>query len=623
MLSRQHILWFVVGAGAIALAVVFALRRDRAGRTDTARSSGPAATADSKGSSNDAAHGGFRDVAPESGLDFRMQFLPDEQGEKFKINLYDHGCGVAVADYNGDGYDDIYLLNQLGPNALYRNKGDGTFVKVSPDSGGVALGDRICVGAVFGDFDNDHDQDLYVTSTRGGNVLFENIGNDQFRDITEQAGLKCIAHSQTATFWDYDNDGDLDLYVTNSAKWTTDEYDQVSHFYRGLRTLWELTSSPKEYNILYRNNGNGTFTDVTETARLGGQGWGGDVAVVDYDEDGYLDLFVTNMFGFSQLYHNDRDGTFSDVTSQTLKRTSWGAIGSKFFDFNNDGRLDLIVADMHSDMWMPFDYDVKLIDEKRKYPSMFGPKGSDEQAERAADRLRINYFDFFFGNTLYKNLGGGQFEEVSSAANMETFWPWGVATGDFDNDGFEDVFLPSGMGYPFFYWRNMLMMNRGNGQFEDAGVRAGIEPPRGGIYQEQEIGGRQAPRSSRCAATADFDHDGRLDLVVNNFNDRVYYYRNEFPRRNSVSFRLKGTQSNPDAIGALVRIWCGSDQMVRQVHAAGGYLSQSSKTVHFGIAEHSKVDRVEIVWPSGRRQQLGETEINRLHEIVEPAAGTP
>src|SRR5438128_8987308 len=164
---------------------------------------------------------GFREAAKASGITFRMAFLPAEQGEKFKINLYDHGCGVAVGDFDGDGFDDIYFCNQLGPNALYRNKGDGTFEDVTQRAG-VALGDRICTGATFADYDNDGHQDLFVTSTRGGNVLFKNLGNGKFKDVTKEAGVSCIAHSQTAVFFDYDNDGFLDLFVTNTAQWTHD-----------------------------------------------------------------------------------------------------------------------------------------------------------------------------------------------------------------------------------------------------------------------------------------------------------------------------------------------------------------------------------------------------------------
>jgi hypothetical protein len=389
-----------------------------------------------------------------------------------------------------------------------------------------------------------------------------------------------------------------------------------------------------EFNILYHNNGDGTFTDVTDKAGLKGKGWGGDVAVFDYDEDGYLDLLVTNMFGRSQLYHNNRDGTFTDVTRTVLGRTSFGAIGSKVFDFNNDGKLDLLIVDMHSDMWMRPEDDPDaqreaiIGYEKVKCKYLTGPLkelNRDLRDEKKyAAILKINYDEVIFGNTLFKNLGNGKFEEVSDKANMETFWPWGIVTGDFDNDGYEDVFLPSGMGYPFFYWHNYLMMNNGDGTFTDRSAALGIEPPRAGIYLEEKIGGRNAARSSRCAAVADFDHDGRLDIITNNFNDRPYYFRNNLPRKNYVAFRLQGSACNRDAIGALVKIHVGKEVMVRQVHPAGGYLSQSSRTVHFGLGDRTKIDRVEIKWPGSRKwprghvQELKTPDINRLHEIVEP-----
>lgn len=159
---------------------------------------------------------GFRNALAESGITFRMSFLPAEQGEKFKINLYDHGSGVAVGDFDGDGHDDIYFVNQLGPNALYRNRGDGTFEDVTARAG-VALGDRVCTGAVFADYDNDGHQDLFVTSMRGGNVLLQNQGDGTFKDVTTQAGLSHAGHSQMAFFFDYDNDGHLDLLVLQTV----------------------------------------------------------------------------------------------------------------------------------------------------------------------------------------------------------------------------------------------------------------------------------------------------------------------------------------------------------------------------------------------------------------------
>jgi hypothetical protein len=496
------------------------------------------------------------------------------------------------------------------------------------------------VAATFADYDNSGHQSLFVTSTRGGNVLFKNLGNGKFKDVTKEAGLTLVAHCQTSAFFDYDNDGYLDLLVTGTANWTTNLYDKTYHYYPGLPSFMDLALSRKENNVLYHNepvdpldpSKGRKFVDVTEKAGLKGKGWAADVAILDYDEDGYLDVLVTNMFGAAQLYHNDRNGTFTEVTNKTLGRTSWGGMGCKAFDFNNDGKLDLFIVDMHSDMWLPSRDDPQLLqfakkNQRVKYSDSSGGARQfpqmvtnvDEQEQAIAGLLQIKYKEVIFGNTFFKNLGGGKFEEISDRAGLETFWPWGILTGDFDNDGFEDVFIPSGMGYPFFYWPNALMMNNGNETFTDHARAEDIEPPARGIYQEQPLGGKPAARSSRAAAAADFRGVGRLDIVVNNFNDPPYYFQNQFPQRNFAEFRLTGTKSNRDAIGAVVRLHTGSEIMTRQVNPAGGYLSQSSKVVHSGLGDRTTIDRLEIRWPSGYRQTIEKPVLNKRLEIVESA----
>jgi len=572
---------------------------------------------------------GFRDVARESGLDFHMGFLPDESGTTFKINLYDHGCGVSIADYDGDGHEDVFFLNQLGSNALFRNRGDGTFEDVT-EKVGVGLDDRICVGGTFADVDNDGDQDLFVASTRGGNVFYENQGGGVLKDMTKAAGLEHIGHSQTAIFFDYDNDGLLDLYVVHTADWTLDEINPTSKTFKGKGGdgFDAVIQSAKEYNILYHNNGDGTFTDVTKKVGLQGRGWSSDVAIFDYDEDGDQDVLVACMFGRAQLYRND-NGKFVDVTLDTLGRTSWGGMGVKVFDAHNDSRLDVLIVDMHSDMWMGLDLShgsLKLATDsaQKKFRSIFGPmKQKDNKLvkteERWADTLAFSRGEVLFGNSFFRATDKGTFEELSEEVGLETLWPWGISVGDFDNDGHQDLFLSSGMGFPFYYWPNHLMLNNGDGTFSDHATERGIEPPVQGHYHDKKIQNRDSVRSSRCAATADFDGDGRLEIITNNFNDIPYYFKNEFDTSNNyVALRLQGTSSNRDAIGARILAHVGDQTMLRMVHSAGGYLSQSSRTVHFGLGQHEVIDRIEISWPSGIKQVIKNPTLNQVHDVVEP-----
>ncbi|MCI0633031.1 MAG: VCBS repeat-containing protein, partial [Actinobacteria bacterium] len=402
----------------------------------------------------------FTDALAGSGIDFRHHFIDTESGSTYKVNPYDHGSGVLVADVNGDGKDDVYFLDFLGPNQLYINKGGLEFENATAQSG-IAVDRAISVGGAFGDYDNDGDPDLYVTTYRGGNHLFRNRGDGTFEDVTGAAGVGYKGHSSSATWFDYDLDGDLDLYLANIGKFTTETISrEAEYLYEGVSLPFpELARKPEarvegEPDFLWRNDGNGTFTDVSGETGLNAGEWNGDATVADYDLDGDPDLYVSNMFGINHLYENRGNGAFRDVTDKALGRTSWGGMGCKFFDANGDEYPDLYVVDMHSDMWLRPDTP-ELVRASVKYDTPLGTsvefgKGITAPGDTKAPAV-------LFGNTYFANRGDGTFAEQSGAAGLETWWPWGITVGDYDNDGWEDVLVPAGMGYPFYYWPASLM----------------------------------------------------------------------------------------------------------------------------------------------------------------------
>ena len=342
----------------------------------------------------------FVDRVEESGITFRHRPV-DDAARTYKAVHYDHGNGLAVADVDGDGLHDIYFVNQVGANQLWRNLGGGRFEDVTLDAG-VAVDDRVSVSASFADVDNDGDPDLYVTAIRSGNLLFENDGAGRFRDITARSGTGYAGHSSAAVFFDYDGDGLLDLYVSNVGRYTSEQLRPMTleapgsayesgryEFYDGLEDAFEghLYPDRSESNVLYRNLGGGRFADVTEQAGLADSPWSGDASPLDVNGDGRQDLYVLNMQGHDLLYENV-GGRFV-LREDVFPRTPWGAMGVKAFDYDNDGDADLFVTDMHSDMSEDIGPEREKLKASIGWPEAFLLSGGRS----------------IYGNAFYENLG--------------------------------------------------------------------------------------------------------------------------------------------------------------------------------------------------------------------------
>ena len=578
----------------------------------------------------------FSDQASNSGIWFEQRSV-DDAGKYWKPAHYDHGTAVAVADVDGDGLADIYFVNQLGPNQLWRNLGGGKFEDITSRAG-VALEGRIHVGASFADVDNDGDSDLLVTTVKMGNVLFENLGNGRFRDVSRSAGVDYVGHSSAAVFFDFDNDGLLDLFVANVGIYTSDQrgpggfFPSITNAFHG-----HLHPERTERSILYRNLGGLKFKDVSKEVNLQDEGWSGEAAFADLNQDGFPDLYVANMQGDNHYYESVQGKRFIEKTPAYFPRTPWGAMCAKFFDFNQDGLLDLFVTDMHSDMTelqtKEGRANTRVDFEKARSEKWCTVFWTDSFLQGASNNI--------FGNAFYLNQGGGRFSEVSEKIGAETYWPWGFSVGDLNADGYEDVFVTAGMGYPFRYAINNVLLNEAGSRFVDAEFALGVEPRAGGRFSKamftfdcsgadklhQFCSGRSGlltvhgALSSRSSVLFDLDDDGDLDLVTNEMNDRPQVLVSNLSEKKPIHFlkvKLDGAKSNRDGLGATVTIHAGGKKFTHYHDGKSGYLAQSTLPLYFGLGEFVKADQVEVRWPSGIRQVLtNDIPANRLLTIRE------
>jgi hypothetical protein len=579
-----------------------------------------------KGLSGLAAFHGFHlaDRLEESGITFRHQFV-DDAGRDYKAVHYDHGTGLAVADVDRDGRLDVYFVSQLGGSELWRNLGGGKFENLTTTAG-LGLAGRVAVGASFADVDNDGDADLFVTTVRHGNVLFENNGKGIFKDVARASGLGYEGHSSGAAFFDYNRDGLLDLFLANVGRYTT-EMQGRGGYWIGFPDAFSGHLKPEraEASILYRNSGGRAFVSAGRETRLEHSAFSGDALAIDGNDDGFPDLYVLNMQGNDEYYENVEGKRFESKGRTRFPRTPWGSMGIVSLDYDQDGRMDLFLTDMHSDMSENIEPDRERLKAAIKWPPDFLRTGDQS----------------IFGNALFHKAAAGTYDERSDAMGVETYWPWGVSAGDVNADGWDDLFITGGMNYPFRYSTNSLLLNDRGKRFVETAFTLGIEPRRGGRTLQpwfdldcdvadklrpdcQGKTGRvtvEGSLGSRSSAFLDVDDDGDLDLVTNEFGGPPMVLISDLAEQRAVHFlkvRLIGTASNRDGLGARVTVRAGSRSLTRVHDGKSGYLSQSSMPLYFGLDDATRVDAVEVRWPSGKSQTISEgISMNRLLEITE------
>lgn len=582
----------------------------------------------------------FDNKIDQSGITFRHKII-DDVGTNYKSVHYDHGNAIAIADVDQDGLQDIYFTTLSGTNELWRNLGDGTFEDIT-ERAGLVVSDRIGMGASFADIDNDGDQDLYISNVRVGNILFENDGKGRFKNITETSGTGVKAHSSGATFFDYNRDGLLDLFVSNVGKYTSDEilkttlygdYGQVTsdyEYYVGYKDAFagHLKPERNETSVLFRNLGNNQFEDVTQEVDLIDEGWTGDATIIDGNNDGWPDLYLLNMQGNDEYYENQKGQKFVRKSREVFQNTPWGTMGAKSIDYDNDGDMDLYVTDMHSDMAKR----VGISEEKLK-PATTYP-----------DSLLQDGGHSLTGNAFYRNEGNGTYTEISDEVGLENYWPWGPGSGDLNADGFEDLFVASSMAYPFRYSVNSVFLNDQGRGFIDSEYMLGVEPRKNNIISAPwyEIDCAAANKGhpgcdgietigrtvvwgalgSRSSVIFDLDQDGDQDIVTLEFNHLPMVLISDLSDKKAVNYlkiNLVGTASNRNGIGAMVKVFAGDDAYTKTYDGKSGYLAQSVAPLYFGLGKHTAIDRVEVTWPSGTKQSVSEdVMVNGVLEIVEP-----
>ena len=520
----------------------------------------------------------LRDVTKETGITFTH--TDGGSGQHYIMETV--SAGLALFDYDNDGDIDIYFLNgaplkgtevEVKPkNALYRNEGGWKFTDVTERAG---VGDSgYGLGVTVGDYDNDGDLDIYLNNY-GPNVLYRNNGDGTFTDVAQKAGVDNGFHVGAGTcFLDADKDGDLDLYVSIYLDFSYEKH--VTTTTKGFPVYANPRFYPPMPDFLYRNNGDGTFTDVSKSSGVGDHaGWGMGIVCGDYDNDGDTDVFIGNDVGENFLFENDGTGKFEEVGLMTgaaydIHGDEQGSMGVDCGDYDNDGLLDFYVTSYQGQL-----------------------------------------------ATLYRNLGGGMFEDVTlvtgAGAGTLPHVTWGNSFVDFDNNGFRDIFIACGHlqvnveefdDTTTYMAQNILLMNAGDGKFIDVSNQSGD--------------GMKVILCSRGAGFDDLDNDGDLDAVILNSRREPTVLRNDSPSKGHwLQVYLRGVKTNRDGIGAHVRVIAGDLTLIDEVHGGRGYQSHYGMRLHFGLGKYNKVDHVEVHWIGGQVDVFENIAVDRILTLIE------